>query len=78
MKANLQFNLDDSFERNAHLRALNGTKAYIAIFEIMNDVFRQRIKYGNLDLDTENLLREMQKEIVAILDDNDINLNHLE
>ena len=78
MKANLQFNLDDSFEKNAHLRALNGTKAYIAIFEIMNDVFRQRIKYGNLKPPQQNLLLEMQKEVNGILDNNDINLNHLE
>ena len=78
MKAILEFDISDHQEKLEHVRALHGTSAYCAIFAIMNDVFRQRIKYGNLDLDTENLLREMQTEINAILDDNDINLTHLE
>jgi hypothetical protein len=44
----------------------------------MNDVFRKRIKYGELDFDSENLLVEMQSEACAILEDNSINLNDLE
>ena len=78
MKALLSFNLDDPHEKLAHKRAINATNAYIAIMDIMNDVFRKRIKYGELDFDSENLLVEMQAEACAILEDNSINPNDLE
>ncbi len=78
MKALLSFNLDDYTDKLAHKRATNGTNAYIAIMEIMNDVFRKRIKYGELDFDSENLLVEMQQEVCAILENNSIDLNDLE
>jgi hypothetical protein len=78
MKATLTFNLDDPQERLAHKRALNGTNAYIAFFTIMNDTFRKRIKYGELDFDSENLVVEMQQEIIATMENYEINLNDLE
>jgi hypothetical protein len=78
MRAQLSFNLDDISDRLAHRRALNGTSAYVALFTIFNDVFRKRLKHGNLDFDSENLVTEIQQEMVEILEHYQIDLNDLE
>jgi hypothetical protein len=48
-KATLEFNLDDEFDREAHLLALNGAKYARTIEEIYEQVLRPIIKYGQLD-----------------------------
>jgi len=78
MKATLTFNLDDPHDSLAHKRAINATNAYLVIFDVLNDVFRKRIKYGELDFDSENLLVEMQAEVCAILENHSVDLNDLE
>lgn len=78
MRATLHFNLDNPEERLEHKRALNATKVYIALHTIFQEVFRKRLKYGNLDFDSENLLTEVRNECSAILEEYDINLNDLE
>ena len=78
MKATLSFNLNDHEDRLAHKRALNGTNAYLAFHSIFSDVFRKRIKYGELDFDSENLLTEVQTEILEILEQYDIDMSDLD
>lgn len=87
-KAILEFNLDDSHERNAHTRAVKSTSAYIALSEIQNSL-RRMAKYGSHENDgITNLLQnnegcvelvELIREVVyQIIEDNDINMNDLE
>jgi hypothetical protein len=78
MKATLHFNLDDQHDRLAHTRAVNSTNAYLALHSIFEDVFRQRIKYGELDLDSENLLIDVRSKCLEILQEYNVNLSDLE
>lgn len=46
MKAILEFDLNEHHEKLAHLRALNGTSAYIAFHVMVNHLFRPARKHG--------------------------------
>ena len=46
MKATLEFDLDDYSERKAHKRAVSATDAYIALHEIIQQLFRPMHKHG--------------------------------
>lgn len=61
MKATLEFNLDDPSEELAHKRAINGTKAYIAMFEVGNMVFRPARKHGYCDLVPGDVAERLNK-----------------
>jgi len=78
MRATLTFDLNDPYDKSAHERALKGTECYLALNDILNDVFRKRIKYGELDFDSENLLVEVRNEIQEILTSYNIDLSNLE
>lgn len=80
MKAQLNFDLEDPHDRLAHLRATNATNCYLAFFSIMNDVFRKRLKYATEETSEEclHLLDELRNEISNIMEEYEINLNHLE
>jgi hypothetical protein len=56
--ATLTFNLEDGFSRNAHKRAVNATNAYIALFNIANEVFRPARKHGYPEGKINKLLDE--------------------
>lgn len=70
MKATLTFDLDDSFDRQAHEMAIKSADAYLALFEL-----RELAK----DEDDEEfpIIRLSTKEFYEILQDNGINLDTL-
>jgi len=76
--ATLTFNLEDGFSRNAHKRAVNATNAYIALLEIVNEVFRPARKHGYSNAKLNGLLEQCGEtdegygrgeEIIGILED---------
>jgi hypothetical protein len=63
MKGILEFNLEDSYERLAHKRAVNATAAYLALWDIGQEVFRPARKHGYLEEPRLNeLLRTNQED----------------
>ena len=64
MKAVLRFNLDDPDDQMAHKRCLESTKMAIALFEILNNSWR--------NVDTADDLKTKIEDICS-----DINLNEL-
>jgi hypothetical protein len=75
MKAILEFNLDDVSDRLAHKRCVNAANAYIALFEV-NEELRQINKYGD---GTDKVdVGELRETIFDIFDANGINLDDLE
>lgn len=59
-KGILEFNLEEPFEENAFKRATKATDAYLALFDIANNLFRPYRKHGYAD-------QQMQK----LFDDNE-------
>lgn len=80
MKATLSFNLDDFTDRSAHKRALNGTNAYLVLFEMQNKVFRDAIKYNgdNYSEETLHAIDELRSKLNNLMEEHGINLNDLE
>lgn len=64
MKAKLEFDLDDPSERLEHERCIKATKAYIALHEIGERLFRPARKHGYSDPMLNNLL-ETSREIIG-------------
>ena len=77
MKAILEFNLDEPYEQNAHARAINGTKAYIALYE-MDNYLRNQIKYTQHSDEVEVTLQSIRDVLYEIMSKNNIDLNDLE
>lgn len=80
MKATLSFNLDDFTDRSAHKRALNGTNAYLVLFELQNTVFRNVIKYNgdNYSEETLHAIDEIRSKLNDLMERYEVNLNDLE
>jgi hypothetical protein len=56
MKGILQFDLDCVNDKLAHTRAVNATSAYLALWDVGQEVFRPARKHGYLDLPELNAL----------------------
>lgn len=80
MKATLTFNLDDFNDRLSHKRALNGTNAYLVLFELQNTVFRNVMKYNgdNYSEETLRAIDEIRSKLNDLMERYEINLNDLE
>ncbi len=80
MKATLSFNLDDFNDRRSHKRSLNGTNAYLVLFEMQNKVFRDVIKYNgdNYSEETLHAIDELRSKLNDLMEKHDINLDDLE
>lgn len=74
MKAILEFNLEDSQDRLAHLRCTKAMEAYLVIHDFSEELRRLRKYHESEDVNIE----ELSKKFFEILEDRDINLDHLE
>lgn len=90
MKAILEFNLEEPYEEQAHRRAVKSLDAYLAIYDIAQEIFRPHRKHGYSDesinkyLNHDNeAIREavydvihlLEKDFYNILSARDINLD---
>jgi hypothetical protein len=71
MKAILEFDLNDSFEEKAHVRAINATKAYLALHD-MAELLRNDRKYG------EGKYHELETQFWNLVRDRGIDLDDLD
>lgn len=78
MKAILEFNLDESDEREAHLRAVKSTSLAIALWE-MDQYLRGEIKHAPDSMPHEvfNKLQDVRGRFYDIMSDNNIHLDEL-
>lgn len=76
MEGILKFNLDDSSEREAHLRAVKSTSLAIALWE-MDQYLRSQTKYGELNDDAYKALQDARDKLREIMSDNSIDLDEL-
>lgn len=80
MKATIEFNLDNLWEREAHLRAVKATDMAIAIFEITANARRrveQEIESSEEPLDNSTVLDMVFLEIAKILGEQGIEIDNL-
>ncbi len=79
MKGILEFNLEESFERAAHKRAINASTAYLCLWDIGQEIFRPARKHGYSDEpklnellrwkeDGDNQVAEAVEEAISILE----------
>lgn len=78
MKGILEFNLDESDEREAHLRAVKSTNLAIALWEI-DQYLRGEIKHApdSMPVEVFNKLQDVRGRFYDIMSDNNINLDEL-
>lgn len=77
MKAILEFDLTDEDDRAKHLRAVLADNAYSCLWDV-NQTIRKKIRdFKNSEVDDFifEVLYELQKEILASMDANQINLD---
>lgn len=58
MKAILEFDLDQPGDRQAHVRAIKATDAYLVLWDIANEIFRPARKHGYPDRQLEELIEK--------------------
>lgn len=66
MKGKLEFDLEEPFERNAHMRAIKSTDAFLAIYDILQ-LFKDN-----------DFIAVTNEEIYEILERRGIDMNILE
>lgn len=78
MKGILEFDLDDSYDRQAHLRASKSTSLVLALWDI-DQYLRGEIKHAPDPLPTEvlNKLEDVRREILNIMSEHNINFDEL-
>lgn len=78
MKATLEFDLEDSTDRNSHKRCINATNAYIVFFDLLNH-FRTIRKYEQ-EYSKEQLeaVAKVEEYFIEQLQSYGINMDDLE
>ena len=76
MKGTLEFNLDDSDDMQAYMRAVKSTKLAITLWE-MDQYLRSQTKYGELNDDAYKALQDARDKLREIMSDNSIDLDEL-
>lgn len=78
MEATLRFNLDDSGERQAHLRAIKSTNLVIALWDI-DQHLRAKTKYAPDSMPPEvyEALLETRDKLHQIMSEHNIDLDEL-
>ena len=76
MKATLDFNLDDSDDARAHLRAVKALDMALALWD-MDGYLRTKIKYGELDDKVYKVLTETRDELRDIMQKHSVDLDEL-
>jgi len=80
-KGILEFNTEEPYERNAFKRATHATDAYLCLWDIREDMLRQRHKYGDsmgLTAVEQLLVESMYSEFFGILENHGVDLNDLD
>ena len=76
MKAILEFNLDNSDDQMAHLRAIKATYMAVALWE-MDEYLRGLIKHGDLDHTVYDALQAARDKLYEIKSKHSIDLDEL-
>ena len=76
MKAILEFNLDNSDDQMAHLRAIKATDMAVALWE-MDEYLRGLIKHGDLDHTVYDALQAARDKLYEIKSKHSIDLDEL-
>ena len=78
MEGILKFNLEDSADREAHLRAIKSTKLAIALWE-MDQYLRSQTKYAPDSMSDEvyKTLQETRDKLREIMSEHSIDLDEL-
>lgn len=78
MKGTLEFNLDDSADMQAYLRAVKSTKLAITLWE-MDQYLRSQTKYAPDSMPEEvyKSLQQTRDKLHEIMSDNSIDLDEL-
>ena len=78
MKGTLEFNLDDSADMQAYLRAVKSTKLAITLWE-MDQYLRSQTKYAPDSMPEEvyKSLQQTRDKLREIMSDNSIDLDEL-
>ena len=78
MKGILEFNLDDSADMEAYMRAVKSTKLAIALWD-MDQYLRGKIKHAPDSMSEEEYkaLQETRDKLREIMSDNSIDLDEL-
>ena len=78
MKGILEFNLDDSADMEAYMRAVKSTKLAIALWD-MDQYLRDKIKYAPDSMSEEEYkaLVKVREDFHEIMRDNNIDLDEL-
>lgn len=71
MKATLEFNLDDADDRKSHMRAIKATAAYLALYDMSNEIRRR----GDLGTADHGVWNRINRDFHAILANNGIDLD---
>jgi hypothetical protein len=75
-EAILKFDLNDSDDTRAHLRAIKALDMALALWD-MDGYLRTKIKYGELDDKTYNALQETRDELRGIMQKHSVDLDEL-
>ena len=80
MKAILEYNLDDPYDQQAHLRAIKALDMALALWD-MDQYLRAKMKYGNNDCelsdDAYKALENAREELREFMSSRGINLDEL-
>lgn len=75
-KANLEFNLDESDDRDAHMRAVKSLNMALALWE-MDQYLRAECKYGELSDEAYTTTEKAREKLREILNENNLNFDEL-
>lgn len=89
MKAKLEFDLEEPFDRNAHMRAVKADDAYRTLWEVGNDIFRPARKHGysepeirslveKIGVDAEKLIGLLEDKFYRIMEENGVSFDEYE
>ena len=77
-KATLKYDLTDSEESMAHFRAIKSLDMALALWEIMHNTKKNlHGSIGDKDLNPHDVIDEVYKRIIEILEDHNINTEEL-
>jgi len=76
MKAILEFNLDESVDQAAHMRAIKATDMAVVLWD-MDQYLRGLIKYGELDEPVYKALEEARDKLHQLMNERVVDLDEL-
>jgi hypothetical protein len=76
MKAKLLFDLDEPFDKVAHMRCMKALDMALALF-VMSNGLRGALKYGQHPAEVCAVLERVQLEFYKILEEYDLSIDEL-